>query len=163
MKQTLLGAIIFGFTAISTPACSSDTQAAAHTASETYVPGMGEIMASTQMRHAKLWFAGRAHNWELASYEVDEIEEGLADAVKYHPIFKKDAPVSAMLDKYTRPPLQDLRRAIESKDSREFRHAFDRLTAACNGCHEAAGQGFIVIRRPAGPAFGNQEFAAKAR
>jgi len=26
------------------------------------VPGLGEIMAATQMRHLKLWYAGQAEN-----------------------------------------------------------------------------------------------------
>jgi hypothetical protein len=34
------------------------------------------------------------------------------------------------------------------KDSAKFAKAFGRLAAACNGCHEAAGLGFILIREP---------------
>lgn len=128
-----------------------------------YIPGMGEIMGATQMRHAKLWFAAKAGNWDLASYEVDEIEEGLADAVKYHPVFKKGAPVSAMLDKFTSQPLSDIRKAIDAKDSRAFRKSFDELTLACNECHEAASQGFIVMKRPSILQFSNQDFAVKTR
>lgn len=154
--------------ALSFAANASDSQASisvnqAARPAEAYVPGMGEIMGATQMRHIKLWFAGKAGNWELASYELDEIEEGLADAVKYHPVFKKDAPVAAMLDEYTRQPLNDIRRAIAAQDGAKFIKAFDSLTGACNACHEAAGQGFIAIRRPAGLPYGNQEFAVKAR
>lgn len=133
--------------------------ATAQAADGPYVPGMGEIMAATQMRHAKLWFAGQAGNWPLASYELDEIEEGLGDAVKYHPIFKQDAPVAAMLDKYTAPPLGELRDAVGAKDAAKFRRSFQHLTQACNGCHQAAGQGFIVIKRPDAGQFGNQQFA----
>lgn len=128
-----------------------------------YVPGMGEIMAATQMRHTKLWFAGQAGNWPLASYELDEIEEGLADAVRYHPVFKQDAPVAAMLDKYTSQPLGELRNSVKAKDAARFRRSFQHLTQACNGCHEAAGQGFIVIKRPGPNPFGNQEFAPGKR
>jgi len=39
--------------------------------SPSYAPGLGEIMTFTQMRHAKLWLAGEAENWELAAYETD--------------------------------------------------------------------------------------------
>ncbi len=131
-------------------------------AKESYVPGMGEIMGATQMRHAKLWFTGNARNWELASYELDEIKEGLGDAVKFHPVFK-GAPVSAMLDKYTAQPLSDIGKAVEGKDSVKFTRAFDRLTGACNACHQAANQGFIVIKRPGISSFSNQVFSAKAK
>ncbi len=127
-----------------------------------YTPGMGEIMGTTQMRHAKLWFAGRAKNWELARYELDEIREGLDGAIKYYPVFK-GAPVSAMLDKYTSPPLSDLARAIDEKDSAKFARAFDGLTSACNGCHRAAEHGYIVIKRPANLQYSNQEFAVQKK
>jgi hypothetical protein len=45
---------------------------AAQPAKEPYAPGLGEFMTATQLRHAKLWFAGRAKNWDLAGYEIDE-------------------------------------------------------------------------------------------
>jgi len=57
----------------------------AQPAKEPYAPGLGEFMAATQLRHAKLWFAGQAKNWDLAGYEVDEIKEGLEDAAKQFP------------------------------------------------------------------------------
>src|SRR5258708_38764496 len=54
--------------------------AAAQPAKEPYAPGLGEFMTATQLRHAKLWFAGKQNNWDLAAYEIDEIKEGLEDA-----------------------------------------------------------------------------------
>lgn len=33
---------------------------------EGYFSGLGEIMTLQQMRHAKLWYAGKAFNWDLA-------------------------------------------------------------------------------------------------
>ena len=50
-----------------------------------YVPGLGEIMGQIAMRHTKLWYAGAAQNWELAAYEIKELEEGFEDAGKFHP------------------------------------------------------------------------------
>jgi hypothetical protein len=40
-----------------------------------YKPPLGDIMGKIQLRHIKLWFAGKLKNWELAAYEVDEIKE----------------------------------------------------------------------------------------
>ena len=51
------------------------------TESEAYTPGLGEIMSLQQMRHAKLYFAGQAENWDLAAYELDEIGEGFDDVL----------------------------------------------------------------------------------
>src|SRR5487761_2417865 len=138
--------ISIGAHAAETAPAAMERQVEVH--QENYVPGLGEIMGSTQMRHAKLWFAGKAGNWDLASYELDEIREGMDDAVKYHPVFKKDAPIADILDKFTAQPLNDLESAIKAKDSVKFRKSYDRLTRACNACHQAASQGFIVIKRP---------------
>jgi hypothetical protein len=37
---------------------------------EKFVPRLGDIMNAVQSRHMKLWFAGKALNWELAAYEL---------------------------------------------------------------------------------------------
>lgn len=130
--------------------------------SKIYVPEMGEIMGATQMRHSKIWFAGKAGNWALARYELDEIKEGMEDAVNFHPVFK-GAPVSAMLDRFTAQPLADIDAAVAAKDSAKFRKSFDRLTGACNACHQAAGFGFIAIKRPSVSPFSNQAFTPSGK
>ena len=124
---------------------------------EPYVPGLGEIMTLQQMRHAKLWFAGAARNWPLADYELDELKEGFEDAAKLHPVHE-GVPVGDMIAKLTTGPLQGISAAISKKDTAAFAQAFDRLTAACNSCHQAANHGFIRIGRPTSPPFGNQIF-----
>lgn len=159
MKFIALAAVAFTISFAADAAATSPDAAGkpALPASESYVPGLGEIMGATQMRHSKIWFAGRAGNWELAHYELDEIREGLEDAVKFHPVFK-GVPVSAMLDRFTSQPLADLDAAVAAKDSAKFSKAFDSLTGACNACHQAAEKGFIVIKRPGASPFSNQAF-----
>ena len=125
--------------------------------SEPYVPGLGEIMTLQQMRHAKLWFAGAAHNWPLADYELDELKEGFDDAAKLHRVHE-GVPVGEMIAKLTPGPLEEISAAISKKDTAGFARAFDHLSAACNTCHQAANHGFIRIGRPAAPPFGNQIF-----
>jgi hypothetical protein len=125
-----------------------------------WVPGLGEIMTLEQMRHAKLWFAGRAGNWPLAAYELDELEEGFADAVTLHPTHK-DSPVSIaqVVPLMTSAPLVSLRTAIEARDGAGFERAYDTLTTSCNGCHQATNFGFNVVTRPSANGFPNQDFA----
>jgi hypothetical protein len=129
-------------------------------AAEQYVPGLGEFMSATQVRHAKLWFAGDAKNWELAAFELDEIKEGLADAAKLYPMHDGIA-VAEMIKANLDAPLAALAKAIEGKDRNGFRRAFDALTAGCNACHATAARGFIRIERPARPPVGNQDFAPR--
>lgn len=111
---------------------------------EAYVPGLGEFMAAIQTRHAKLWFAGRAKNWELAAYELDELKEAFADAAKYQPDFK-GKPIAELIGQVTNEPMEFLVKAIAAKDAQGFAKAMDRLSASCTSCHQSTGYGFILI------------------
>ena len=122
-----------------------------------YVPGLGEFMTATQVRHAKLWFAGNAGNWNLAAYELDELKEGLADAARFQPKHG-DVLVGPMIRKNLDAPLADLGKAIDSKNTENFKAAFDGLTEACNTCHAGAGHEFIRIQRPTAPPATNQNY-----
>jgi hypothetical protein len=125
-----------------------------------YAPGLGEIMTLTQMRHAKLWLAGAAGNWELASYETDELEEGFHDAVAFHPVHKDSpVPLAQVLPALVDAPIAALRASIGQHDKAAFETAFDALTAACNDCHQTMKFGFNVVQRPAASPFPNQDFA----
>lgn len=125
---------------------------------QAYVPGLGEFMSAIQLRHAKLWFAGQANNWELADYELDEMKEVLEDAAKFNPNYKK-LPIAAMIKANMETPLADLAKAIGAKDSSRFAKAFDVLTEACNTCHAGTQRGFIRMQRPTAPPVSNQVFA----
>jgi len=127
-------------------------------ADERYVAGLGEIMSATQMRHAKLWFAAKASNWRLADFELNEIEEGFEDAMKFHPVFK-EIPVAILVDTFTESPIKKLQNAIESEDDQQFNVAFSELTSACNACHKAANREFIVITTPSESPVSNQKYA----
>lgn len=122
-----------------------------------YRPGLGEIMSLQQMRHTKLWFAGQAGNWPLATYELDELKEGFDDAARLYPT-RDDVPIAVLVRDLTAGPLQQLGDALGDQDQLEFNAAFDSLTAACNACHEAAHFGFNVIRRPTLNPYGDQNF-----
>lgn len=116
-------------------------------------------MTLTQMRHIKLWFAGDAENWSLADYELDELEEGFADAARFHPTHKgATRPLTELLPEFTDPPLQKLRAAVAHRDASSFAAAYDSLTDACNGCHRATGFSFNVVSRPTTNPYSNQRF-----
>jgi len=124
-----------------------------------YTPGLGEIMTLTQMRHTKLWFAGEAGNWPLASYEVDELKEGMEDAVTFHPTHKDiQFPIPDLIHKIMTEPIKNVADAVDAKDSTKFAAAFDELTSACNRCHMAANFGFNVVVRPSANPYSNQDF-----
>ena len=114
-------------------------------------PGLGEIMTLQQLRHIKLWFAGRAGNWPLADYEIGELNEGFEDVNK---LLGGDT-----VDKAVGAPMQALEKIIDNKDRAAFTAAFDQLTAGCNSCHHTLDHGFIAIQRPTSLPYSNQNFA----
>jgi hypothetical protein len=116
-------------------------------------PGLGEIMALQQMRHSKLWFAGRASNWPLADYEIGELNEGFDDVNR---LLGGDTVQKAVGVQMTA-----LEKIVDAKDRAAFAAAFDQLTAGCNSCHRALDHGFIVIRRPTLQPYGNQSFTVQ--
>ena len=114
-------------------------------------------MTATQLRHAKLWFAGKNRNWELAAYEVDEIKEGLQDAAKFHATVD-GIPVAEMIKTILDPRLEQIEKAVDARNGAQFASAFDALTDGCNSCHTKAGKPFIRIQRPSEPPLSNQNF-----
>jgi hypothetical protein len=129
----------------------------AQPAKEPYAPGLGEFMTATQLRHAKLWFAGRAKSWDLAGYEIDELKEGLEDAAKQFPTHD-GLPVADMIESHTQAPLDELEKAVDAKSSAKFMAAFDKLSRGCNACHAEAKKPFIKIQRPTAAPLTNQVF-----
>ncbi len=157
-KWTLILAIVLAGAALAVD--TSKNAGAQAPAPKVYSPGLAEIMIATQIRHAKLWLAGDAGNWELADYEIDELKEGLEDIVKYFPTYK-DMPVGKMIEATAMPPIAEVESAVKARNRAKFISAFDKLTAACNTCHQSANRPFIVVQRPTGSAFPNQSFAPK--
>jgi hypothetical protein len=123
-----------------------------------YAPRLGDLMITQQVRHAKLWFAVAANNWELAEHSLEGLRTGFADLAQLYPTFYgvTSAPVIAALNERE---IAELGHAIEARDRVTFAIAFDQLTAACNACHQAAQHGFIIVQQPISPPFNNQSFA----
>jgi hypothetical protein len=132
--------------------------ASAQPAKEPYAPGLGQFMAATQLRHAKLWFAGKMNNWDLAAYEIDEIKEGLEDVEKRFPTHD-GVPIADMIKTIIGPAIEELEKAVGAKGPAKFIVAFDQLTSACNACHAGANKPFIRIQRPTQSPLTNQNFA----
>src|ERR1700739_4601963 len=110
MKRIIVAALIVAASAV---------LADAQTAKEPFEPGLGEFMTATQLRHAKLWFAGKNSNWDLAAYEIDEIKEGLEDAARLHATFD-NVPVAEMIKSIIDPRIERLEKAVEAKSSAQF-------------------------------------------
>ena len=124
-----------------------------------YVPGLGEIMGQIAMRHTKLWYAGAAQNWELAAYEIKELEEGFEDAGKFHPTLEHFAQwLPVLFAGNVQKPLAHLEQAVKERNLAQFTQDYDDLTKGCNTCHRATKFGFNKIKRPDFNPYSNQVF-----
>lgn len=120
---------------------------------DSYKPGFGEFMSNIQVHHAKLWFAGINQNWELADFEIHEIEESLDDIFKYQSEREESKSLNIIM-----APLDSVKNSISKKDQNLFKKSFDTLTRTCNTCHEAVKFKFNKVKIPDSPPFSNQEF-----
>jgi hypothetical protein len=118
-----------------------------------YAPGLGEFMLGIQTHHAKLWFAGKNGNWDLADFEMGEIQETMVDIQKYC----ADRPEVTSLPMIN-PSLDSLKLAIVRKNVESFKSSFILLTNTCNNCHKVTKHGFNVIKIPDVPPVTNQVF-----
>jgi hypothetical protein len=125
----------------------------------TYRPRLGDIMILQQIRHSKLWFAAAANNWDLADHELDELEEAFEDVAKLFPTVA-EVPVAPVINSLKEREIAELNQAIKARDRVKFAAGFDKLTAACNACHQVTKHAFIVIQQPISPPFNNQSFTA---
>ena len=123
-----------------------------------YVPGLGDFMTSAvQPHHIKIWMAGHAGNWPLAEYEAKELRETFEDITTYQSTWN-NFPIGKLAETNLVPPLDEMDKAIESKNQAAFKTAYDKVTAACNSCHQATGNEFVSVKTPSGADFPDQEF-----
>ena len=118
-----------------------------------YKPGFGEFMSSIQVHHAKLWFAGTNNNWELADFEVHEIQESLDDIRQFNTDRPEVKSIGMIL-----PSIDSMNNAIKLKDQQLFKSSFIFLTNTCNNCHKATEHTFNIITIPSNPPVSNQSF-----
>lgn len=148
MLAVLMVSVVVG---AGTRGVTAEQAAASPAAVEPAAPKIGEIMVLQQLRHIKLWFAGRAGNWPLAGYELDELKEGFDDL---NQVLGGDT-----VEKAVGGGIASIEKAVEAKDRAAFANAFDNLTAGCNSCHHLLERAFIVIQRPTALPYSDQFFA----
>jgi cytochrome c553 len=110
-------------------------------------PGLGEVMVQVGRRFETAGRAASANRFELAEFEVGELEELFEGDVpraklpKEGPTAQIPALAKAFLE--TVPP--ELGKAAASHDQAAFATAFQHAAAMCNACHQSAAKGFIQV------------------
>lgn len=122
---------------------------------EKQTPGLGDYMTTLQLHMGKLWFAGKASNWDLANYELDELKETMEGAQGLHSTVNH-VDISNVLGSVIDSQVGALKQAIGKHDFIEFKKTYSQTMTACNSCHRSAAHGFNVITFPTAPPVSNQ-------
>lgn len=129
------------------------------------VPELGHQMLELQIRHDRLWWAGKAGNWNLAYFMVGELGEALhgIEASNGEAPELQPEKLSQVMPATMNPAIRGVQQALEKRDPADFARAYDRLSAACTSCHQTAGVGFLHIQRPKTPLLDNLRYAPAAK
>ena len=150
MRATFVAVLLFSFLSL-LPVAPVQAQQPTTPIARPDEAGMPEQMITVQLRHIKLWFAGKLGNWKLATYQLDLLARDLDNAGKGIPVGSSAGDTAG--------PIGSVRSAIDAKDAPAFAKAYSELTNTCNACHRAAGRGFISVQVPAVSPFTDQDFA----
>jgi hypothetical protein len=113
-------------------------------------PGLAALMHILQTHAHKLQLSVAARNDRLAYFYLHELEETAEEIIE--DIGEYDGyPVSALTREMLLPTVESLEDSVKARDWEAADAGFAKLLKSCNGCHVAAGHGFIRIA----PAEGN--------
>jgi hypothetical protein len=110
-------------------------------------PGLGEVMVQVGRRFEVAGKAASARRFELAAFEVGELEE-LFETEVPNATLPKEGPVAqipALANAFRQAIPPELTRALASRDPAVFAAAFQHAAATCNACHASAEKGFIQV------------------
>ncbi|MGO9839156.1 MAG: hypothetical protein ACLP1X_33660 [Polyangiaceae bacterium] len=110
-------------------------------------PGLGEVMVQVARRFEVAGRAASANRFELAAFEVGELEELFENDVPRASLPKEGptAQIPAMAKAFLESIPPELTRSAASGDRVAFAAAFQHAAATCNACHVSAAKGFIQV------------------
>jgi hypothetical protein len=109
-------------------------------------PRYGALMAEIGRRFELFGHAAKAHRYELAAYELHELEEIFEGELS-----RAEAPevggvnLDGLREAFIETHLEELSRAVRSRNDQAIAAAFSNAAATCSGCHKATEHAFIEI------------------
>jgi hypothetical protein len=115
---------------------------------QSFTPGFDDLMTMLiQPRHAKLYYAGTAKNWELAAGESRDLRQSLDRLAQTLPNYEGN-DVRQAVSNFITKKLDAVDAAVASADAARFTGAYKDLTTGCNDCHTYMEHPFLVIKVP---------------
>jgi hypothetical protein len=108
-------------------------------------PGMARLMVEVADRMWKCYHAGKAHNRQLARYQLSEATKIMKTAALVRPKYL-EATQSFIAEE-----IASLRGVIEAEEWGRFEDVYATVVTATNRYHEEFDKGFLVWRVPEDP------------
>lgn len=156
MKHIILCAALIAVGILTSCRENSDEKTVKSSEIPAFIPETAEMMNSIQRYHLKLWFAGQNENWDLADFELHELEE-VFEMIEEYKAGKDYIPMIPTIY----PAIENLEVAIKAKDKNSFEKNYLHLTNTCNTCHKSTGHPYVVIKIPQENPYSNQSFTVE--
>ncbi|HZS14448.1 MAG TPA: hypothetical protein VFC09_07610 [Candidatus Dormibacteraeota bacterium] len=109
------------------------------------LPGMAEMMPLIGARIWKCWYAGKAHNKQLAAFQLKEAIGLMEKAAFLRPKYSDN------MDKFIAGECAAVQKAISAEDWGAFETAFQAMVDAANAYHELYDKAFLRWKVPDAP------------
>jgi predicted secreted protein len=142
--------------ALCVAACSKGSAAGPPKAGEPK-PRLGNVMVEVGHRFETAGRAMNANRFELADFEIGELEELFEDDVPNAELPKEGptAHIPKVAKGFLETNVPELKKAAAARDKAAFADAFSRAASICTACHQAAEKGFIQVPSEPGKAVPN--------
>jgi len=104
--------------------------------------GFDMAMVETGYRYQELYWAAKDENWEYATYQAEKIKVAIENGLERRP--KRAASAQNFLN----ISLPEIGKAIISRDTMQFKQAFNALTANCTACHALEKVSYVTVKIP---------------
>ena len=108
-------------------------------------PGLGRLMPEVGRRYWTLYYAACGGNWDLAAYQLRQIESLFRLGATTRPKMERH------LEAFRLATLEPLARQVEARDLAAFERTFREGIESANRFHEVTGHSEIRWRLPAEP------------
>jgi hypothetical protein len=108
-------------------------------------PGLARLMPEIAARFWKAFYAAKAANWPLASWQLREMRKLMRLGTVTRPKYTDD------LEEYIHEDVEPLLGAVDAQDFARFEHIYHDAIDAANELHRRWEKEFIVWKLPDAP------------
>jgi cytochrome c553 len=119
---------------------------------KTLIPDQANAMMHVEYHLGNMWFAGRATNWPLMQFYLNQTRSHLDWAVRLQPTRQDangtDVQLKPIVDSMQSKQLTELEQSIQAKDFRRFAAAYEATLASCVDCHQTVNRPELQLQIP---------------